>query len=171
MPKRKRKSTRVRPPNRLGPIGLLARCCKWARWVLGGIGALLTAGGISLGYFAYYPRVFVDPPNTSTDPAHPFSEPFWLKNIGAISIYSVRVDCGPPLGLEFAFTTGPQQVEPGEKFDFKGSVKENVLSIDKLAPDERHPFWCSGMTPESPKSMISSKGRTFVVRQADIQIN
>jgi len=62
-------------------------------------------------------------------------------------------------------------VEPGEKFDFKGSVKENVLSIDKLAPDERHPFWCSGMTPESPKSMISSKGRTFVVRQADIQIN
>src|SRR6266481_5050384 len=127
MPKRKRKSTRVRPPNRLGPIGLLARCCKWARWVLGGI--------------------------------------------GAISIYSVRVDCGPPLGLEFAFTTGPQQVEPGEKFDFKGSVKENVLSIDKLAPDERHPFWCSGMTPESPKSMISSKGRTFVVRQADIQIN
>jgi hypothetical protein len=147
-----------------------ARLWKWIRWVLAGAAGLLSAGAIALAYFAYYPRVFVDPPSTSTDPAHPFSEPFRLTNIGAISIYSVRVDCGPPLGLEFAFTTGPQEVESGEKFDFKGDVKENVFSIDKLVPNERHPVPCSGITPES-NSMISSKGRTFVVKQADIQIN
>jgi hypothetical protein len=136
--------------------------------VLGGIGTVLIAGATALAYFAYYPRVFVDPPSSTTSPARPFSEPFKLTNIGSIPIYSVSVDCGPPVGIVGKFTTGPpDKVEPGEKVDFKGHFKVNVFAVSELQPQDRHPFVCSGFVPEST---TTSLGRTSIVAQAFVRV-
>ncbi|HKV55228.1 MAG TPA: hypothetical protein VJN94_11385 [Candidatus Binataceae bacterium] len=168
MPKPKGKATKTKRQAHQGRVSRLLQIWRVARWILAALLTLFGIGATALAYFAYYPRVFVDPPSTSADPAHPFSEPFILTNVGVIPIYFVRVDCGPPIGVGFASTTGPQEAEPGEHLHFRWLMKLNVFLAQKLASQERHPFWCSGITPDS---MVSSFGRSFIVDQAGIQIN
>jgi hypothetical protein len=165
MSKHKAKPARPAPTTLRGLLGGL---WKWIRWVLAGAFGLLSVGAIALAYFAYYPRVFVDPPNAATNPAHPFAEPFMLTNIGSIPIYSVEVDCGPPVGIVGSFTTGPPDTtEPGEKVDMKARFKLNVFAVSELQPQERHPFVCSGFVPEST---TTSLGRTSIVVQAFVLV-
>jgi hypothetical protein len=164
IPKLKSKGkAKPRQPARKEQQGFLARSWTWIRWVLGGIGTLLAGGAVALAYFAYYPRVFVDPPSGTTSPTHPFSAPFMLTNIGSIPIYSVEVDCGPPVGITFKPDTGPEEIAPDEKFDAGVNFKVSVFSAPKVTPLERHPFVCFGFVPVS---FYSSKGRTFTVDNA-----
>jgi hypothetical protein len=165
-PKSKGKAKTQRPARKKRQ-GFLAGLWKWIRWVLAGVGCLVSAGAIALAYFAYYPRVFVDPPSATTSPTRPFSEPFMLKNIGSIPIYSVSVDCGPPVGIASRFTTGPPELEPGESADVKASFKINVFTAPELRPQERHPFTCSGFVPEST---TTSLGRTSIVVEAFVRV-
>lgn len=136
--------------------------------MLAGVAGLVSAGAIALAYFAYYPRVSVDSPSVATDPAQPFSEPFMLTNIGSVPIYSVKVVCSDPTGIDFRFMTGPpDKLEPGEHMSFEEFAKVSAFSITKLRPSERHPFTCFGF---KPISFSSSMGRSVVMNHAWVNI-
>jgi hypothetical protein len=146
---------------------LLTRIWKVFRWIFAGILAAFAFGASALAYFSYIPRVFVAPPSAKADPSRPFSEPFTLTNTGAIPIYSVRVECGPPTGIGFSFTSGPPVVESNENLDIKGEVKESVFSANEIRSQERHPVPCFGFIPES---FESSMGRSVIVSSAYVDI-
>jgi hypothetical protein len=72
------------------------------------------------------------------------------------------------VGIVGKFKTGPpDKVEPGEKVDFKGHFKENVFAVSELQPQERHPFVCFGLVPDST---TTSLGRTSIVTRAFVRV-